>query len=191
MGLGMGIGNTTPSPTPIPTLALPLALPLAQVALRLLREGEGHTLAHCLRAEFRAAQRFMQHGTGPQGHARSDFFEGIRAALVDKDKVRARATVRVRVRVGVRVRVRGREDPRSWTRTRRRARPQPHPHPKALPWTLLPTRVPDPQPLSLSPSLALSPTRILPSFRHQAVSSKYLPPSFTRRRAGPPRRSST
>ena len=86
MGLGMGIGNTTPSPTPIPTLALPLALPLAQVALRLLREGEGHTLAHCLRAEFRAAQRFMQHGTGPQGHARSDFFEGIRAALVDKDK---------------------------------------------------------------------------------------------------------
>ena len=67
MGLGMGIGNTTPSPTPIPTLALPLALPLAQVALRLLREGEGHTLAHCLRAEFRAAQRFMQHGTGPQG----------------------------------------------------------------------------------------------------------------------------
>ena len=55
------------------------------MALRLLREGEGHTLAHCLRAEFRAAQRFMQH-SGPQGHARSDFFEGIRAALVDKDK---------------------------------------------------------------------------------------------------------
>ena len=75
------------------------------MALRLLREGEGHTLAHCLRAEFRAAQRFMQH-SGPQGHARSDFFEGIRAALVDKDKVRVRATVRVRVRVRVKVRVR-------------------------------------------------------------------------------------
>ena len=79
MGMGMGIGIPTRSPP------LPLALPLAQVALRLLREGEGHTLAHCLRAEFRAAQRFMQH-SGPQGHARSDFFEGIRAALVDKDK---------------------------------------------------------------------------------------------------------
>ena len=49
------------------------------VTLRLLREARGQRLADCLAAEFRAAQRFMVRG-------RSDFFEGIRAALIDKDK---------------------------------------------------------------------------------------------------------
>jgi len=55
-----------------------------KVALRLLREAEGKPLAACLQAEFRAAQRFLR--TGHAGHCPSDFFEGIRAALVDKDK---------------------------------------------------------------------------------------------------------
>jgi len=49
-----------------------------KVALRLLRGAKNKTLGQCLRAEFRASQRFV---TPP-----SDFFEGIRAALVDKDK---------------------------------------------------------------------------------------------------------
>ena len=49
------------------------------VTLRLVREARGRPLTECLAAEFRAAQRFMEHG-------RSDFFEGIRAALIDKDK---------------------------------------------------------------------------------------------------------
>uniref|UniRef100_A0A7S0J0Q1 3-hydroxyisobutyryl-CoA hydrolase n=1 Tax=Calcidiscus leptoporus TaxID=127549 RepID=A0A7S0J0Q1_9EUKA len=49
-----------------------------KVTLRLLREARGKPLADCLRAEFRAAQAFM---VPP-----SDFFEGIRAQLVDKDR---------------------------------------------------------------------------------------------------------
>jgi len=49
-----------------------------KVTLRLLREAKGLSLDACLRAEFRACQRFMLQP--------SDFFEGIRAALVDKDK---------------------------------------------------------------------------------------------------------
>ncbi|KAL1515323.1 hypothetical protein AB1Y20_001954 [Prymnesium parvum] len=49
-----------------------------KVTLRLLRHARGASLARCLQAEFRACQQFMEPG--------SDFFEGIRAALVDKDR---------------------------------------------------------------------------------------------------------
>mmetsp|Transcript_50600 Transcript_50600/g.108070 ORF Transcript_50600/g.108070 Transcript_50600/m.108070 type:complete len:328 (-) Transcript_50600:689-1672(-) len=49
-----------------------------KVTLRLLREGRGKPLAECLASEFRSSQACM---TPP-----SDFFEGIRAALVDKDR---------------------------------------------------------------------------------------------------------
>ena len=48
------------------------------MTLRLLRGARGASLHDCLLAEFRACQQFMQPG--------SDFFEGIRAALVDKDR---------------------------------------------------------------------------------------------------------
>ena len=78
-----------------------------KVTLRLLHEAEGQPLAACLRAEFRASQRFMDAAVCPLPEARSpagrrphllltrarapaqrgsDFFEGIRAALVDKDR---------------------------------------------------------------------------------------------------------
>lgn len=49
-----------------------------KVALRLLREARDASLQQCLQAEFRACQQFMEPA--------SDFFEGIRAALVDKDR---------------------------------------------------------------------------------------------------------
>ena len=49
-----------------------------KVTLRLIREAEGEPLSACLGREFRAVQRCV---TPP-----SDFFEGIRAALVDKDR---------------------------------------------------------------------------------------------------------
>ena len=64
----------TPTPTLIPTLTptlIPTLIPTptptltptpTQVALRLLREAEGKPLAACLRAEFRAAQRFLRAG---------------------------------------------------------------------------------------------------------------------------------
>jgi len=53
----------------------PLSL---KVSLRLIREGGSLSLADCLQADFRTSQHCMQEG--------SDFFEGIRAALVDKDR---------------------------------------------------------------------------------------------------------
>ena len=49
-----------------------------KVTLKLVREGKGKPLSDVLCAEFRATQRTMAQP--------SDFFEGIRAALVDKDK---------------------------------------------------------------------------------------------------------
>lgn len=49
-----------------------------RLALRLVREGRRRSLHECLQAEFRVSQRLMVQP--------SDFFEGIRAALVDKDK---------------------------------------------------------------------------------------------------------
>jgi len=49
-----------------------------KLTLKLVREGKGKSLSDVLTAEFRATQRTMQQP--------SDFFEGIRAALVDKDK---------------------------------------------------------------------------------------------------------
>ena len=49
-----------------------------KLTLHMLREARGEPLSACLAAEFRATQRAMV--------APSDFFEGIRAALVDKDK---------------------------------------------------------------------------------------------------------
>jgi enoyl-CoA hydratase len=47
-----------------------------KATLRLLQKHHGHEIEHCLRGEFRAMQRFMA------GH---DFYEGIRAVLVEKD----------------------------------------------------------------------------------------------------------
>jgi enoyl-CoA hydratase len=47
-----------------------------KATLRLLRRHHGHEVEDCLRGEFRLVQRFMA------GH---DFYEGIRAVLVDKD----------------------------------------------------------------------------------------------------------
>jgi enoyl-CoA hydratase/carnithine racemase len=49
-----------------------------KLTLRLLAQAKGETLSACLRREFRAVQRCV---TPP-----ADFFEGIRATLVDKDK---------------------------------------------------------------------------------------------------------
>jgi len=49
-----------------------------KVTLLLLRQAKGKSLGACLQAEFRAVQRFVS--------PPSDFFEGIRAALVDKDR---------------------------------------------------------------------------------------------------------
>ena len=52
--------------------------PLSQkLTLRELREGRGKSLASCLRMEFRMVSRIVD---GP-----SDFEEGIRALLIDKD----------------------------------------------------------------------------------------------------------
>mmetsp|Transcript_3901 Transcript_3901/g.5098 ORF Transcript_3901/g.5098 Transcript_3901/m.5098 type:complete len:255 (+) Transcript_3901:131-895(+) len=49
-----------------------------KVTLEGLRRGlEMHTIADCLKMEYRMSQGFMRDG--------SDFYEGIRAALVDKD----------------------------------------------------------------------------------------------------------
>ncbi len=47
-----------------------------KVSLRQVRTGAKHDFEDCMRMEFRLVQRFMR------GH---DFFEGIRAVLVDKD----------------------------------------------------------------------------------------------------------
>lgn len=52
----------------------PLSL---KVALREIREGVSMDFESCMRMEFRLCQHFMQ------GH---DFYEGIRATLIDKDK---------------------------------------------------------------------------------------------------------
>jgi len=54
-----------------------------KVTLRAVREfgREGTTLGHALQIEYRLSQRFT---TRPQ--PLSDFFEGIRAVLVDKDR---------------------------------------------------------------------------------------------------------
>ena len=49
-----------------------------KLTLRLLRDAGDAPLSECLRREFRASQRAMR--------PPSDFFEGIRAALVDKDR---------------------------------------------------------------------------------------------------------
>jgi len=48
-----------------------------KVALEAMRRNRGLSLAECLRAEFRLVVRFM----APE----ADFFEGVRAALVEKD----------------------------------------------------------------------------------------------------------
>ena len=60
---GRGAGGN-PDPWAQRTLATLRRLsPTAiKVALRLLREAEGKPLAACLRAEFRAAQRFLRAG---------------------------------------------------------------------------------------------------------------------------------
>ncbi len=47
-----------------------------KVSLREIRNGARLDFEECMRMEFRMVQRFMQ---------RHDFFEGIRALLVDKD----------------------------------------------------------------------------------------------------------
>jgi enoyl-CoA hydratase len=47
-----------------------------KVTLRALREGARLSFDDCMRMEYRLACRFMQ------GH---DFFEGVRALLIDKD----------------------------------------------------------------------------------------------------------
>lgn len=53
-----------------------------RVVFRQLREGaKRSTLAECLKMEYRIADTFMH----PDGPSR-DFFEGVRATLVDKDK---------------------------------------------------------------------------------------------------------
>lgn len=48
-----------------------------KVTFRQIKEGSELSLADCLRMEFRMSHRFMQ---------QHDFFEGVRAALIDKDK---------------------------------------------------------------------------------------------------------
>lgn len=53
-----------------------------RVVFRQLREGaRKSSLAECLKMEYRIADTFMH----PKGPSR-DFFEGVRATLVDKDK---------------------------------------------------------------------------------------------------------
>lgn len=47
-----------------------------KVTLRQMREGARHTFDECMRLEYRLACRFMR------GH---DFFEGVRAVVIDKD----------------------------------------------------------------------------------------------------------
>jgi 3-hydroxyisobutyryl-CoA hydrolase len=48
-----------------------------KVVFKQLREGKKLSLDECLKMEYRISQRFMMH---------HDFFEGVRALLVDKDK---------------------------------------------------------------------------------------------------------
>ena len=53
-----------------------------RVVFRQLQEGrQRSTLAECLKMEYRMADTFLH----PDGPSR-DFFEGVRATLVDKDK---------------------------------------------------------------------------------------------------------
>jgi enoyl-CoA hydratase len=47
-----------------------------KATLRLMQKNHGHEIEHCLRNEFRLVQRLM---------ADHDFYEGIRAVLIDKD----------------------------------------------------------------------------------------------------------
>lgn len=62
------------------TKASPTSL---RVVFRELREGSKmNTLAECLKMEYRIADTFLH----PEGPSR-DFFEGVRATLVDKDKL--------------------------------------------------------------------------------------------------------
>jgi enoyl-CoA hydratase/carnithine racemase len=68
------------------TKASPLSL---KVTLRLLREhsiGSGVSLARALETEYTVSQRCMR----PGGGGKSDFYEGIRAVLVDKGNPPAR-----------------------------------------------------------------------------------------------------
>ncbi len=72
------------------------------MTFRQIREGKKKTLEECFAMEYRLAQRFMvrlaheadgvharvrasSHARGPQRKG-SDFFEGVRALLVDGDK---------------------------------------------------------------------------------------------------------
>ena len=57
--------------------AAPTAL---KVSLEALRRARGLSLRECLRLEFRVVARFMQRG---------DFYEGVRALLLDKDQAPA------------------------------------------------------------------------------------------------------
>lgn len=50
-----------------------------KITFRELREGTRLTMEECLRMEYRISQRFMR-------DTKTDFFEGVRAALVDGDK---------------------------------------------------------------------------------------------------------
>ena len=60
------------------TLGFPRESPLSQkLALRELREGAGKSLATCLKTEYRAVAHLIDD--------HSDFDEGIRALLIDKD----------------------------------------------------------------------------------------------------------
>lgn len=53
-----------------------------RVVFRQLREGsKKNTIAECLQMEYRIADAFLR----PSGPSR-DFFEGVRATLIDKDK---------------------------------------------------------------------------------------------------------
>ena len=59
-----------------------------RLSLELLRRGEGLPLADCLAMELRVAFRLLARGGkdgGKDGGGGADFYEGVRALLIDKD----------------------------------------------------------------------------------------------------------